>query len=154
MKTEKLFQLLTLVNGITCKRWDTVMQLVDYISLGKAEVKEKEWHDTWKKKYYELDLSKINTWSTFSDTCVELDFSVENGLLICKAKIYDGSSFNGCREHLRFTAKIQLPKDFIDSMTDSIMWRFESFLQEAYETHLENKKNDWINKLRESILNK
>ena len=32
MKTEKLFELLTLVDGVKSKKWETVMQLVDLIA--------------------------------------------------------------------------------------------------------------------------
>ena len=78
MKTEKLFELLTLVDGVKSKRWETVMQLVDAITKGSVTIKDKKWNDSWKQgksEYYPLDLAEIKTWSTYDDTCIDLQFS-------------------------------------------------------------------------------
>jgi len=105
MKTEKLFELLTLVDGITSRRWETVTQLVDVIESGGATIKDKKWGASYKQNnpdWYPLNLDKIGTWSTYGDTCVDLYFSNDttdnnghpNNQLVCKVKIYDGAEKN------------------------------------------------------------
>ena len=157
MKTEKLFELLALVNGVKIRRWNTVMKIVDYIDKGTVDIKEKKWDNLYKEsnpQYYPLDLSKIDTWSTFEDTCVELIFHVDLIKLICDVKIYDGESFGGHRKKLRFTATLWMPNAFIHEIENNVNWAFETYLEDAYENHLEAKKKLWIDNLKNEILNK
>ena len=158
MQTEKLFELLTLVNGVSGSKWETVRQLVDLIAKDSVTIKSKEWNDKWKQnkpEYYPLDLSKIETWSTY-DKCVDLQFSNDttnpNNQLVCKAKIYDGDNFDGFRTRLRFEALLWLPSSFIHEIEPQIEWAFETFLEDAYENHLETQKKLWINNMKNDIL--
>ncbi len=165
MKTEKLFELLTLVEGVTSKRWETVMQLVDLIAKGSIDIKDKKWDDSFKQskpKYYPLNLGDIKTWSTFDDTCIDLYFANDttenngqtNNQLVCTAKIYDGHSFGGNRNRLRFEALLWLPTSFIHTIEQRIEWAFETHLEESYETHLEEQKRLWIENKKKEFLSK
>jgi len=165
MKTEKLFELLTLINGVKSKKWATVMQLVDEISKENVTIKDKQWNDGWKQsnpEFYPLDLNKIETWSTYDLTCIDLQFSNDiskdngqpNNQLICKAKIYEGDSLEGERQQLRFKALLYLPTAFIHTIEQRIKLAFETYLEEAYENHLEAQKDLWINNMRSEIINR
>jgi len=164
MKTEKLFELLTLVNGVKSKQWAIVMQLVDEITKDGAITKDKQWNDSWKQNnplFYPLDLDKIKTWSTYDITCIDLQFSNDtskdngqpNNQLICKVKIYEGNSFDGKRQQLRFEALLHLPTAFIHAIEHQIEWAFGTYLEEAYENHLEAQKKLWISNMRSEIIN-
>lgn len=159
MKTEKLFKLLTLVGGVRSTKWETVMQLVDTIKQGGVSIIDKRWVDSW-REYDQLDLSDINTWSTYDDTCIDLQFSNDTGKdngfpnnqLVCKVKIYDGRSLDGARTGLKFEAKLWLPTSFIHNIEQRIGWGFDSYLEDAYEIHLKSQKNLWINNMKNEIL--
>jgi hypothetical protein len=164
MKTEKLFELLTLVDGVRSERWETVLQLVDVISKGSVIIKDKKWDDSWKQSrpdYYPLDLAEIKTWSTYDNTCIDLNFlnDISKGVvcdeypyqLVCKVKIYDGNSFGGDRRKLRFEALLWLPTTFIHTLEQRIEWAFNAYLEDAYENHLEAQKKLWINNMKSKI---
>jgi len=136
MKSKELFRMLALANGVVSKKWETVMQLVDLIAKGEAKAKFCSY-----KKY---DLSDINSWSTYEDKCIDLRFSNRKNILICEARIYDGESFDGTRTRLRFEALIKLPELFIYVLERRIELAFETYLENAYEEHLEAQKKIWI----------
>lgn len=162
MKTEKLFELLTMVDGVTFRKWDMVMKLVNDIRRGVIEVKHKKWNDDYKNnsKYYPLNLEDIKTWSTYDDTCIDLVFTNNtpkdnghpNNQLVCKVKIYEGSGFDGSRKDLRFEALLYLPTAFIHEIENYISWAFDEYLEYEYENHLKLQKQLWINKFREKVL--
>jgi hypothetical protein len=165
MKTEKLFELLTLVNGVRSKRWETVRQLVKLIGDGSIEIKSKKWADDWKEKnteYYPLLLGNIDTWTTFDDSCIDLKFSNDttknngqtNNQLICNVRIYNGDSFNGERKNLRFEALLWLPTSFIHNIEPLVESAFNYYLEDAYENHLIAVKKNWINTWKNKILKK
>lgn len=156
MKTEKLFELLTLVDDVRSNEWSMVMLIADCISKGEADVLEKEWADRFKRdksEYYPLDLSQIKTWSTYEGDCIKLKFHVDKDKLMCDVKIYDGNSFGGERNALRFSAKLCMPHEFVQNIESSINWAFECYLEQAYENHLEAQKLLWINNLKSQIIN-
>ena len=155
MKTERLSSILTLIGGVQSRKWETVMQLVERIADGSATVKHKKWEDDWKQEhpqYHPLDLSEIKTWSTYDDTCIDLRFTNDNSQLACEVKIYDGDSVRGERRKLRFEAFIWLPSSFLRVIEQRIGWAFDSFLEDAYEQHLEMQKKLWIDNLRSKII--
>ncbi len=159
MKKSKLLQILKTVGHVRSAQWRIVMLLVESIKSKEAIVKKKKWEIDYKKnqKLYPLDLSKIYTWSTFNGTCVDLYFTTEKNDLHnfhCYVKIYDGDSFHGHRTNLRFTAELFLPSSFLHKIENEIMCEFNSHLENEYEKHLEKQKQDWINKMRISILSK
>lgn len=157
MTTKKLLELLALVNHVTISRWKTVMDLVECIKEQKGvKIIKSEWHDSFKKnnpKFYPLNLSQIETWSTYDGECISLIFSEKEGKLYCHVKIYDGDSFGGTRTNIRFTAELILPNSFIRKIEGKINWAFEVFLTESYEQHLESQKLLWINNLKSQIIN-
>jgi len=163
MKTEKLFELLTLVGGVKSKRWETVVQLVDEITKGNVTIKHKQWNCNWKQDrpdFYPLDLSILTTWSTYDNNCIDLKFSNDtsknngqpNNQLVCQVEIYDGNRFSGERIQLRFEALLWLPTAFIHTIEQRIEGDFETYLEDAYEKHLEAQKTIWINNMKSEII--
>ena len=163
MKTEKLFELLTLFDNVQSRNWNDVRKLVDEISKGRVTIKEKKWADQFKQdhpEYYPLDLADIKTWSTFDGTCIDLRFSndiaeengQENNQLVCRATIYEGNSFGGYREGKRFEAVLWLSTAFIHEIEPIIARYLESHLEDAYDDYLESQKKLWIHNKRLEIL--
>ncbi len=108
----------SLFDGVESDRWQTVCDIVACINGEESNyvsIVEKKWDDTFKEKYlkyFPLDLSKIETWSTYSDSgCIDLKFKNNAGKLYCTAKIYDVDNFGGriSRKRLRFAAELILP---------------------------------------------
>jgi len=156
MTNKKLFELLKLVGGVNCGYWRGVNPLVELIKEDESIVVKKEWHDSFKKDnpdYYPLNLSKIETWSTY-DECVDINYTNVNDKLYCKVRIYEGDNMHGYRKGLRFTAELILPNKFLKQIARTIESYFESYLLEAYEAHLENQKKLFVYNLRNEILNK
>jgi hypothetical protein len=153
MKNKELLKLLIKLNGITQYSWSSVYNIVK--AMPKTKILESEWCDDYKKDktYYPLNLSKIDTWSTFDNsTCIILRYYVSNNKLICDVKINNGDSFDGYFRSERFTAKIQLPIGFIKNLSDSIEYKLQSHLDGEYDDYLKKKENEWKNKLRAEIL--
>lgn len=163
MDDKKLFELLTLVDGVRSSKWETVMSLVDAIKAGGVTIKEKEWADSFKQnnpQYSPLDLANRETWSTYDNTCIDIVFTHQkkskNGMkvsqLVCKVKIYEGQNMYGERTCLRFEALLWLPSSYIQSIENRIMWAFDDFLEDEHKKHLEAQKKLWINKMKNGIL--
>jgi len=159
MTQKKLFEILTLIQHVRSTTWKLINPIVESINDDKStKVLEKEWMDHWKREsdLYPLNLDKIDTWSTY-DECVDLEFYVEKNVegsdqLICEASIWDGDMLDGERTKRRFTAKIKLANKFIRTIEENINWRFNNFLEDQYELHLEMKKEEWMKNLRQEIL--
>jgi len=153
MAIKENFKKLNVVGEVTSCKWRTVMSLVDSINNDKKTiVLEKEWGNDYRKDSF-LDLSKRETWSTYDDTCIDLNFSLDNKKLICEARIYDGESFCGSRRGLRFITKIQLQNNFIEKIDGLLEYEFKHFLNNEYEKHLELLRMEWVKKEREIIMN-
>lgn len=162
MTQKKLYKILDLLGPVQIfgsYKWDIVTKLVASIATKEAEVIHKEWHDTFKKnnpQYYPLDLGVISTWSTFSDTCVDIMIAhVEDSKkkkLHCLAKIYDGDSFGGQRTRLRFTAEIYLPKPFILNVEHSLIRALDRHAELQYEQYLSDQMQMWTDALKRKIL--
>jgi hypothetical protein len=153
---KKYCDLLVLLGSIKSTRWHYVQQIVPLIKEGQIIDIHKSWADDFRQKYpetYPLDLSKISTWSTFDETCVDLRFFMEKNNLKCDVKIYDGNSFDGYRTNLRFTAKLLLPIYFIEKLSEIIDGYFDDYLENQHEKYLEEQKKRWINNLKIQILN-
>lgn len=155
MKKEKLFKILTLINGVYSTSWNMIIQLSDEIKDDNATIIEKNWGDSFKNENYDmfpLDLSDRKTWSTFDGTCIDLKFVNINNKLTCIAKIYNGDTFDGHRKDLRFTATIELKNNFIFNIKNNILNGYENFLEKEYKNYLEKQKELWINKMREKFI--
>jgi hypothetical protein len=118
-------------------------------------VLEKEWCDSFKENHpemYPLDLDKMKTWSTFQE-CVDLKFSIINDkFLKCEADIYNGDNFDGHPMDKRFIATLKVPMSFIDNITESIDREFNVHLSGLYKQHLHTKRNEWMKRCAEDIL--
>jgi len=76
MTNKKLLEILTLVNSVKSSRWNDVRKVVE--TMASIEVKEKKWNEKYKQdnpEWYPLDLSKIETWSTYDCECINLVFA-------------------------------------------------------------------------------
>jgi len=151
MDNKKLLKILTLVNGVKSTDWVDVMLLVKYMP--SIIVKEKKWDESYSYKQddpenYPLDLSKIETWSTYDRTCIDIKYTNQKNKLVCDVSIYDGHNINGCRTNLRFTAKLIMPDDFIKELEKSILYAFDCLAEKSYDEFIEKQKKDWMSKFK------
>ena len=156
MKQAKLFELLKIIDGVYSSSWNMTKEIVKNITKKESKIILKEWHDNYKNKnpeWYPLDLAEFKTWSTY-DACIDLEFSNKDEKLYCTAHIYDGDSYPGCRKELRFTAEFYLPNSFIKTLEEIINYKFNRYLEDLYDDHLESQKLLWITNLKTAILNK
>ena len=161
MRTEQLFKMLTHVEYLVIHRWDTVVKLVEVITKGDTTIKSKVLEKDMYRKGDKLDLSNINTWSTF-ENCIVLQFANDttedngcpNNQLKCYAKIYIGNSFGGGRQSLRFSAVLWLPTYFIHNIELEIVQAFNSYLEDKYVEHLDAQKAVWVDNMKKEIINK
>lgn len=154
MTDKKLREILTLIDGVTAYRWTSLVEIVKCIN--KSKVVKKKWADSFKQdrpEHYPLDLTDINTWSTY-DGCFSLKYCIEGKKLVCYAVIYNGESYRGNRTTQRFTAKIILPLRFIRKIREYIMDSFDEYLDREHKSYLKQKEDKWISDLRTKILNK
>jgi hypothetical protein len=153
MTTKKLSKILQIIDGyVYSNNWNTVLSIVK--NFNDIEVLSKKWSDDYKNnsKYYPLDLSKIETWSTY-ERCVNLQFKYIDDKLICNVKIYEGRMLDGWPTKIRFTAVLALPNSFICEIENEILWKFDNYASDEYENHLENQRKLWINEFKNNILN-
>jgi len=149
-------RMLETVGSYTDYKWKTVVLIHNYIVNDEnTMVISKEWKDSFKKNdsYYPLDLTKIETWSTYDGAgCIQLKFTLSSGCLNCIAQINDGRTFDGSFQNERFAAEIQLPLYFLHNIEKVIETKFNYHLEDEYERHLETQKQLWMINRREKIL--
>lgn len=153
MTNKKLFEILTLVNSVKSNRWDDVRKIVELMP--SIEVKEKKWNEKYKQDNpirHPLDLSKLETWSTYDGECINLFFSNDNNKVICEVSIYDGDIMNGYRENLRFTATLIMPNSFIKELEQKILCAFDRLAENSYDDYLENQKKLWVSNFKSQVL--
>lgn len=154
MEITKLFELLTLLDGVTSTQWDKMVAIHHLIENDTVVIKESKWADKYKQdnpSLYPLNLKNFKNWSTM-EKCINLHFTNDNGKLLCKVKIYNGNSFNGYREDLRFDALLELPESFLLTLEEPIDWALDGYAENAYEEYLETKRKNWIKKKKDSLL--
>ena len=146
---------LKLVSSVHVGGWKIVRSLVEIMD--SVTVIESEWNDRFKQSHpdlYPLDLSKLETWSTFQE-CVSLKFYMLNAKFIkCDVVIYNGDNFDGNRTHIRFTATLKIPYTFLTEIKDSIKYSFESYCEKKYDEHLLEQKKAWVRKFAKDSLAK
>lgn len=145
----KLFKILTILESIRSTQWNMVRELVLKTNF---KVINKAWALNYYKASDKLDLKKIETWSTYDRTCIDLKFYVKKDSLYCNAQIYDGRSMDGDRRELRFTAILELPEGFILQLKDSLDYQFNKYLDEQYEAYLLQQKTLWTQHLKDTLL--
>ena len=153
MNNKKLLEILTLVNSVKSSRWNDVRKIVELMP--SIEVKEKKWNEKYKQdnpEWYPLDLSKIETWSTYDGECINLVFSNDNNKVVCEVSIYDGENMNGYRRNLRFTATLVMPKNFIKELEQKILYALDRLAEDSYEDYLEIQKKLWMSNFKSQIL--
>ncbi len=151
-----LYRILGIVKGVTSHRWEMVRTIVSELNSNKkVKILKKEWADEFKRKnlqYYPLDLNKIETWSTFDLTCIDLSFVASTAGVLCNVKIYDGNTFGGDRQQLKFKAEILLEKKFLTHLESQILYSLDQLAEERYEQHLEAQKQQWTHDFKWNIL--
>ena len=153
MNNKKLFEVLTLVRSVRSSRLNDVRNIVELMP--SIEVKEKKWNEKYKQdnpEWYPLDLSKIETWSTYEGECIDLVFSNENNKVVCKVSIYDGDNMRGYRRDLRFTATLIMPNSFIKELEQKILYALDKLAEYSYEDYLETQKKLWMANFKSQIL--
>lgn len=153
MTNEKLLEILTLVNSVKSNIWNDVRKIVELMP--SIEVKEKKWNEKYKQdnpEWYPLDLSKIETWSTYDVECINLVFSNDNNKVICEVSIYDGDIMYGYRRNLRFTATLIMPNSFIKEIEQKILYALDRLAEDSYDDYLETQKKLWMSKFKSQIL--
>ena len=153
MTNKKLLEILTLVNSVKSSRWNDIRKVVE--TMASIEVKEKNWNEKCKQdnpEWYPLDLSKIETWSTYDGDCINLVFSNENNKLICEVSIYDGDNMNGYRLNLRFTATLIMPNSFIKELEQKILYALDRLAEDSYDDYLETQKKLWMSNFKSQVL--
>lgn len=153
MKDIKTIKKLTIIKSVTGHRWRTVMDIVEIFP--NVVVLEKSWSDSFKQNYsemYPLDLSDINTWSTYDNSnCIDLEFTIKDDVLYCDVKISDRASFDRYSTP-KFIAKLILPIEFCDKIENIIESDYNYYLANEYEKYLAKKRLEWMNDLSNEIL--
>jgi hypothetical protein len=152
MNSKKLFEILTLVNSVKSSRWNDVRKIVEIMPF--IEVKEKKWNEKYKQdnpNWYPLDLSKIETWSTYEGECICLVFSNQNNKVFCEVSIYDGDNLSARRCNLRFTAKLIIPDTFIKELEQKILYALDRLAEDSYQDYLETQKKLWMSNFKSKI---
>lgn len=151
MSIKKLLEILDVVGSVTVCKWEIVMEIVKQFP--NLEVIEKHWGDAWKENNqdsYKLDLSDINTWSTYEPDCIDLVFTLEFGKLICNANIYNGDILDGARKGLKFSAKLALPYSFVQLLEGHLLRQLDKTAEIAYQYYL--REQEWL--FKENFKNK
>ena len=155
MTIKKLFTMLVHAQSCKVQNWGGVLDILDVIA--DVTVLNKEWVNSKKNvadshpDMYPLDLTKRETWSTYSD-CVDLKFYINDNILYCDAKIYDGDLGDGFPTDGRFKATMIMPNSFVKTIADEIEDKFALYMEHKYKEHLDAKKKRWIDKETNKLL--
>jgi len=148
-KQEKLFKILKIIKDIQFNKWWVVNWINDNYS--SIKIIDKTWNDRFRQDD-ELDLSKIETWSTY-DSCFEFRFSInDKNQLHCFSQIFDGGLLYGERKKLRFTTNLIFPDHFILHLDHEINFQFNRHLEKEYECFLLEQKRNWCDNKRKELL--
>ena len=153
----EVIQKLEILKSVTCdprRNWDILRRLVS--KFDDIEVLEKEWCDDFKNKHpdmYPLNLSKIEIWSTY-DGCVDIKVShIDYTHMKIDVVIWDGDMVYGEPIQKRFTASLKVPVSFKNSRVEqTIDYRFECYLQQLHEKHLEDQQKEWMRNRKKELL--
>jgi hypothetical protein len=146
----KATKMLKVLKSVTCRQYKVAMLVRENMS--DFEVIEKQWSDSFQQKYESLDLSKIETWSTYND-CVSLRFIFVNPLVAkCEITIWNGEMCYGEKTSRRFTATLMIPTKFLTEIKGAIACDFNRHCSSEYSDFLERQKEEWIDKFKKDVL--
>lgn len=154
MTQKQLFGLLTLVESVNITGFDIKSYIFSIIN--QCLVIEKLWGDEMKNqniKYWPLDLTKEQIWSTYND-CLKFKFFIDKSRFLCEAKIYKGNFLDGEPEYLIFKALLQLPKKAIRKIQPQIQLKFHLKAIDSYNDFLESQKQEWLQNFKNEVLEK
>lgn len=149
----KLQKKLKIMGGISSSNFNTVRPLINIMD--SITVVKSKWHESFKQSnpdMYPLDLSKMETWSTYQG-CTNLTFRMINDKWVeCEVIVFNGDSLYGHRTNIRFSATLKVPYTFLTEIKDNIKWAFEIYCEEKYTDHLQKQKEEWVRKFAEEVL--
>lgn len=103
---------------------------------------------TWTK----FDIQNEDIWVTY-DNCREMVFEIKDDKLFVDITTYTlGTFYDEKPKERKWSAKIELPMDFLTKITPYIDSAFEKFCEKSYEEHLDFLRNSWIKNFKKEIL--
>lgn len=111
-------------------------------------------YDTYKPFYdfKKFDILKKDEWITY-DSCRDMIFEIVDDKLFVDITTFTFNSLLYEKQRVaKWSARIELPMDFIVKISSFIESKFEVFCEKSYETYLESMKISWINKFKNDIL--
>jgi hypothetical protein len=134
------------IKSVSIVKYSLARQIVNLLEKGNAQVLSKKWASAFKQQHeyhYPLDLTNFNNWTTYDD-CIVFKFYLVEGSLLADIDVYDGDTLYGDRTEKRWTAKFQLPIEFIEHISpyiDSVLYRVAVY---AHNQYLEEQKQAWV----------
>ena len=102
--------------------------------------------------FKKFDILKKDEWITY-DNCRDMIFEIVDDKLFVDITTFTFNSLVYENQRLaKWSARIELPMDFIVKISSFIDSKFEDFCEKSYETYLESMKISWINKFKNDIL--
>lgn len=102
--------------------------------------------------FKKFDILKKDEWITY-DSCRDMIFEIVDDKLFVDITT---STFNKplyeYQRVAKWSARIELPMDFIVKISSHIDSKFEDFCEKSYADYLESMKIMWINKFKNDIL--
>ena len=138
------------VKTVKSKSWEIRNLIIEDLKSGKAKLLSLD-DRILMHSIRTVDLTDVKSWSTF-DQCMNFKFTYSPNFITCEARIYDGDSYHGYPQGLRFSAEIQLPSIFTKYLCNSIDAQFDRTLDQEHEDYLEQQKQRWIRARTKKIL--
>lgn len=102
--------------------------------------------------FRKFDILKKDEWITY-DKCRDMIFEIVDDKLFVDITTFTFNSLVYENQRLaKWSARIELPMDFIVKISSHIESKFEDFCEKSYEDYLEFMKISWINKFKNDIL--
>ena len=102
--------------------------------------------------FRKFDILKKDEWITY-DKCRDMIFEIVDDKLFVDITTFTFNSLVYENQRLaKWSARIELPMDFIVKISSFIESKFEDFCEKSYEDYLEFLKISWINKFKIDIL--
>jgi hypothetical protein len=148
---EILKKKLFLIGKLKVTNYNIGWDIFDVVEKNLNAVIKYETHNefyTFKK----FDILKKDEWITY-DSCRDMMFEiVDNKLFVDITTFTFNKPLYENQRVAKWSARIELPMDFIVKISSFIEFKFEVFCEKSYETYLESMRISWINKFKNDIL--
>lgn len=102
--------------------------------------------------FKKFDILKKDEWITY-DKCRDMIFEIVDDKLFVDITTFTYNKILYENQRVaKWSARIELPMDFIVKISSHIESKFEDFCEKSYEDYLEFMKISWINKFKNDIL--